>query len=102
MTAAVLPFPTLLERDEMEFERTGTSNYTRALAEAAILREAVKVPNDRPQIAARINSLQDALSHLERYRPEIIDDLVVLSDGSHVSLRLMPNYLHSLLGPRSV
>ena len=37
MTAAILSFPTLLERDEAEFDRNGTSNYVRAVVEAAAL-----------------------------------------------------------------
>ena len=101
MTATILSFPSLFERDQMEFDRKGTSNYTRASAEATMLGELAKVPRDRVQIAGRINSLKDAVKHLESYRPECIDDLVALRDGSHVALRLMPDYLHSLLGPMS-
>ena len=37
MTATILAFPTLFERDQIEFERAGTSNYTRASDEAAAL-----------------------------------------------------------------
>lgn len=96
LTATVLAFPTLLERDEMEFERKGVSNYTRAFAEAATLWEVVKAPRNRDEVARRVEVFAGAVERLSQYRPECLGDEVPVRSGG-IELRLMPDVLRLAL-----
>ena len=97
MTAAILSFPTLLERDEAEFDRDGTSNYLRAIEEATALWIAVTRGRNRLGLAGRIEALAAQLDHLARYRPECLGDMVSLASGCFFELRLVPSTLQSML-----
>ncbi len=93
MVAAILSFPTLLERDEAEFDRTGTSNYIRAVVEAAALLDAVA--HGRVGLALRIETLAAQLDHLARYRPECLGDTVEWVGGCPIELWRVPDELRS-------
>lgn len=95
MTAAILSFPTPLERDEAEFDRNGTSNYVRAVVEAAALLKAVA--QVRIVSAHRVEAFAAQLDHLARYRPECLGDTVERADGRPIELRLVPDVLRSML-----
>ena len=97
MTAAILSFPTLLERDEAEFDRDGTSNYLRAIEEAAALWSAVTRGRDRLGLAGRIEALAAQLDHLARYRPDCLGDMISPTSGCFIELRLVPSTLQSML-----
>ena len=98
MSAAILSFPTLLERDEAEFDRNGASNYLRAVEESAALGWAVAEGRDHLGLARRIGALAAQMDHLARYRPECLGDMVPLAYGFFVELRLVPDMLRSMLG----
>ena len=98
MSASIIAFPTPLERDEAEFDRQGTSNYTRAFAEAAILWDVARCHPDRAGLGNRIEAFAGMLGYLSRYRPESLDDMVILSEGNRIKLRLVPDELRSMLG----
>ena len=98
MNAAILSFPTPLERDEAEFDRNGTSNYVRAVEESAALGWAVAEGRDRLSLARRIGALAAQMDHLARYRPECLGDMVPLANGCLIELRLVPDVLRLMLG----
>lgn len=93
MTATIIAFPTLLERDEAEFDRTGKSNLTRAFDEAAALLNAVEYR--RAGLAHRIEEFAAKLDHLASYRPECLEDEVLWEGGCPVALRLVPGKLRA-------
>lgn len=93
MTAIILAFPTPLERDEAEFDRTDTSNYVRALVEAAALLNAVA--HGRAGLARRIEAFAAQLDHLASYRPDCLEDEVLWEGGCPVVLRLVPGKLRA-------
>jgi hypothetical protein len=98
--AAILSFPTLLERDEAEFSRSGNSNYIRAFDEAAALwaAPAHSSAQDRPHLLRRLDAFTRQVAHLARYRPDCVGDLVNLAGGCSIELRLMPGALRSAIG----
>lgn len=100
MAAAIISFPTLFERDEAEFVRKSTSNYVRAIEEAASLWSAVATPlaPDRVGLSRRIATFSRKIEHLARYRPECLGDTVALAGGCYIELQLIPGALRSLLG----
>jgi len=98
MTAAIIAFPTPAERDEIEFQRMGSSNYTRACEEAASLWDAVISGERTASLGKRIDDLSDAIAHLGRYRPEVVGDRVIMNDGCRMELRLVPSMLRAMTG----
>ena len=98
MTDNIIAFPTMFERDQIEFDRKGESNYTRASGEARALYDAVKLNRDRAGLAQRVHAITSAVEHLARYRPEEdLRDMVILNDGAMISLQFMPGVLRSML-----
>jgi hypothetical protein len=93
MTATIIAFPTLWERDDAEFCRKGTSNYTRACASAVAGADDAETPAGRVGLEQRIHALKRALEHLARYRPDDLGDLILLNDGREFELREMPSML---------
>lgn len=98
MTATVLPFPTLLERDQIEFDRKGSSNYTRACDEACALWGAVKAVERHPGLTVRIAALDALIAHLARYRPDAVEDFIILDESHRITLLLVPNILRAMAG----
>lgn len=103
MAAAILSFPTLLERDDVEFTRSGASNYTRAVDEAAALWAAMSGPPsaDRAGLAQRLAAFGAQIAYLARYRPECLEDLVVLAGDYRIELGSMPAVLKAAMAPRA-
>ena len=97
MTAAILTFPTLLERDEAEFKRCGTSNYLRAIEAATALWSAAAREREQLGLAGRIEAFTVQLDHLARYRPDCLGDMVSVASGCFIELRLVPHALQSIL-----
>jgi len=97
MTATLIAFPTLQERDDMEFERCGTSSYTRAIEEAAALLKAAWSMPDRAPLTSRAEGLARSIGRLALGRPEKVGDFVVLDDGSRIELRAVPPMLAAML-----
>lgn len=96
--AAIIAFPSLFERDQLEFDRDGTSNYFRVVEESAALGRALAEGRDRLSLAGRIGALAAQIDHLARYGPECLGDMVPLANGCLVELRLVPDVLRSMLG----
>ena len=97
MTASLHAFPDQFERDQLEFDRTDSSPYIRAIEEAAALAEAVMVPHDRTAIIGRIEALSRAIERMAAYRDDL-DDLVDLGHDCVVELRAMPAASAGLCG----
>lgn len=97
MTATIIPFPTLEERDALEFARFGTSSYTRALDEAAALLPALWSSNDRTSLAGRVDTFARQLARLASGRPEMVEEFVVLDGGWLIELRAVPPMLAAML-----
>lgn len=100
MTAALLSFPSQLERDEAEFARSGTSNYTKAFDEAVALWAALAEPLsfDRVELARRVAAFTAQVAHLARYRPDCLGDIVATAG---IELQLMPAVLRAAMVPRA-
>ena len=87
MTATIIPFPTLEDRDALEFARFGTSSYTRALDEAAALLPAMRSSNAPASLKGRAVALVRLAERLAIGRPEMVEEYVVLDDGEMIELR---------------
>ena len=97
MTATLHAFPDQFERDQLEFDRTDSSPYIRAVDEAAALAAIVMEPHDRTAIIGRIGALRRSVERMATYRDDI-DDLVLLDHECEIELRAMPGALAGLCG----
>ena len=93
MTATIIQFPTLEERDAREFDRFGTSTYTRVMDEAAALLPAIWSRRDRAAHSRRVDAFARQFELLARGRPEMVEELVMLDDGGMIELRAVPALL---------
>lgn len=98
MTATVIHFPSMFDRDQIEFDQKGRSNYTRACDEACALWGAVKVVESHLGLQARITALGGLIAHLGRYRPDAVEDFVILDESTRISLALVPGVLRAITG----
>ena len=101
MTATLISFPTPSDRDDIEFDRYETSNYTRAVDEGASLWRALIAAGSAPNLLQRIRAYAATIDHLRRYRPEDLGNLVIMDDGTMIELNLLPDLLSALAGERS-
>ena len=97
MTATIIQFPTLEERDALEFDRLGTSSYTRANGEAAALFSALLPSKDRASFAGRIEVFAGMVGRLVAGRGDIVDEFVELEGGLSAALRDLPHNLAGML-----
>ena len=97
MTATLIHFPALEERDALEFDRFGTSSYTRALDEAAELVSAMRSSQDRASLKGRADAFARQFARLASGRPEMVEEFVVLDGGGLIELRAVPLLLAGLL-----
>lgn len=94
MTAAIITFPTMLERDDCEFRRKGTSSYIRVIDEAEALWVAVNEPGKDSVLSGRIDAFARQVGRLVIQRPELAGDTLVL--GRHlIELRNLPTWIGS-------
>ncbi|MBS3928552.1 MAG: hypothetical protein KGZ65_09385 [Sphingomonadales bacterium] len=98
MDCTIIAFPTLLERDDREFERHGTSNFIRAVTEGPALWDEVRHGEERPEMVRRVGAFAALIGRLEQYRSEDLDGTVELGGGM-ISLRLLPGLLASRVAP---
>ena len=97
MTDTITPFPSLEMRDALEFDRLGTSSYTRANDEGrALLCEAWAL-KDRSPLKGRVEVFTGMVERLAIGRPEMVEEFVVLDGGGLIELRLIPPMLAALL-----
>ena len=97
MTATIINFPTLAERDALEFDRFGTSSYTRAFEEAAVLVPAMRA-SQRPSVyKARAGHLTNLIQRLAIGRPGAACDSVLLDSGEEIELLRIPSLLAAML-----
>ena len=99
MTATVIPFPTKLDRDDLEFLRTGSSNYLRAIDEANAIWAGMEQSGQAAPIE-RLAALSRQIDLLAAYRPEDVRDLVLLGSMS-VELRMAPRLLTAMASRRA-
>lgn len=97
MTATILSFPTLTERDDLEFKRFGTSTYIRAIDEAGALIVAAWSMQDRSPLRGRAEAFTSLFERLAVGPPETVRDRVVLPGGMMIELRLIPGMLAAAL-----
>lgn len=91
MTATIIAFPTMLERDEAEFRRRGASNYTRACEEAPHLWLEVLVGRPSAELRARLGAFGRRVAHLASYRDDL--PMVALPNGPVIELVAVPGLL---------
>ena len=97
MTATIINFPTLEERDACEFDRFGTSSYTRVVDEGrTLLREAWAL-KDRSPLRGRVEVFTGMVERLAIGRPEMVEEFVVLDGGMRFELRAIPPLLAAIL-----
>lgn len=95
MTATIINFPTLSERDDAEFGRTGQSSYIRAIDEAEVLWDAAMGVTACPAFASRMDAFARQIELLEAQRPDVAGDMIALG-GAMVELRLVPAILKAM------
>lgn len=93
MTETIIAFPTMFERDQIEFDRFGTSSYTRAFDEAAAMVTAMLSGTDRASLKGRTDAFVRLFNRLAIGRPEVVGEFVVLDDGMQFELRVIPPLL---------
>lgn len=96
MTATIISFPTMIERDDAQFIRTGQTSYTWAGAESSALYDALWASGMPARLPPRIAVLAETVERLGRTRPEAVGDMVLLSGGVTCELRLMPDFLRAI------
>ena len=97
MTATLIHFPALEERDALEFERFGTSSYTRANEEGrALLYEAWALA-DRSPLEGRVVAFTELVERLAIGRREMVEEFVLLDGGMQFELRAIPPLLAAML-----
>lgn len=97
MTATIHAFPNQIERDKLEFDRTDSSPYIRAIDEAVALAKIVMESHDRAAVIGRIGALRRSVERMETYRDDL-DDLVLLDHECEITLRAIPGTLARLCG----
>ena len=97
MTATLIHFPALARRDALEFDRFGTSSYTRANNEGRALLYAMWASKDRSPLKCRVEVFNGLVARLAIGRPEMVEEFVVLDGGGLIELGLIPQMLDALL-----
>ena len=97
MTATIIDFPTLEARDALEFDRFGTSSYTRANDEGRALLTAAWASRDRSPLKGRVEVFNGLVARLAIGRPEMVEEFVVLDGGGLIELGLIPQMLDAML-----
>jgi len=102
MTASIIAFPDIHERNDREFDRTGSTSYTRAVDEG---HELGGMPTDtsldRPAYLRRVDALNVVVTGLATWRDEVDWTLPIrLFSGAlvQVTLRDAPRFLYGLIG----
>lgn len=93
MTATIIAFPTMAERDDLEFGRTGSSRYIRACDEGRALWDCALVADRPVGLKDRVSAFVLKVEDLGRTRPEVLGDLVMMRDGSGIELALLARML---------
>ena len=104
MTATIIEFPSMHERNDREFERTGSTSYTRAVEEAHTLGGLVnqRVLN-RAVFLKRVDALEAATIGLAAWREEV--DAIILIEmlpgaWAPTTLRALPKLLRDRISGR--
>ncbi len=97
MTATIIHFPTYEERDALEFDRCGTSSYTRALDGAFALLPAMRSSKALGPLKGRAVAFLRLFERLAIGRPEMVEEFAVLDDGEMIELRDAAAEVASLL-----
>ena len=101
MTAMIIPFPTAIGRADIEFERTGQTDYTRAMDASSLLYNLAQTGRrDAPDFDQQLAALTASVQRLSKARPEVVDELVILDDGKQHPLRKMPVIIRSITTAR--
>ena len=97
MTATVIQFPSLEERDAVEFDRFGTSSYTRANDEGRNLLHEAWALKDRSPLRGRVDAFTGLVRLLAIGRPEMVEEFVELGRDMRFELRAIPPLLAAML-----
>ncbi|QGN56180.1 hypothetical protein [Novosphingobium sp. Gsoil 351] len=97
MTATIIQFPTYEERDATEFERFGTSSYTRANDEGRALLCEAWASKDRSPLGVRVAAFTGLVERLAIGRPEMVEEFVVIDGVGKFELRAIPPLLAAML-----
>ena len=101
MAATIIAFPDIHERNDREFDRTGSTSYIRAIDEAHELggmRTGQSL--DRPAYLKRVAALEVIITGLATWRA--VDDIlpIELSGGGEVRIRIrdVASFLRNMIG----
>ena len=93
----IIPFPTAIERADIEFQRTGQTDYTRAVDVSALLYNVAQTGRGAtPDFDQQLAALTASVQRISKARSEVVDNLVILDDGKRHPLREMPTIIRSM------
>lgn len=95
MPCAIIAFPTMQERDDREFRRSGASNYIQAIDDAEALWSVLARNERSADISARLASFTRLIGQIVTRRPEVAGDMIALG-GAAVELRAAPSFLAAI------
>ena len=95
MTSSIIPFPTMWDRDQKEFEHHGRSNYTHAVEQASGAWQAAFVEAPRADRDRRVREFAAKVLHLASYRDDL--PMVRLPNGTSIALAAMPVVLEAAI-----
>ena len=101
VTATIINFPSMHERNDREFQRTGSTTYTRAVEEAHTLGSlSNQRALGRPAVLLRADALEITIRGLATWREEVRSIIPIeLLPGvlAHISLQDVPRFLRGTL-----
>lgn len=101
MAATIITFPDIHERNDREFDRTGSTPYIRAIDEAHDLGGmAMEQFLDRPAYRKRLDSLCATITGFAAWRE--VDDILPIElcggEEVHIRLRDVASFLRTVIG----
>lgn len=99
MHGTIVPFPTAVERADIQLRRHGETDLTRGQDEAiSLFAIASGGTVQSTAMDARLKAFEFLVSRLAVTRPEAVEDFVILNDaGLRISLAAMPELLKAML-----
>ena len=97
MTATIITVPDAGDRDDREFERTGTTDYTRAVEEAGELWAEGSRQERSAAWVDRVEAFGVAASRVLRDRPELAGEILILQGGAlHLDFGIVAGMLRAV------
>ncbi len=97
MTVTLIAFPDNMTRSDREFDRIGSTDFTRAVDEATSIYDDMRSGADYASLLQRIARLDHLVSWLESWRFDNCQDLISVGP-SQMPLSLAPSFLRAAVG----